>query len=66
MHTYKYTYKILISVLKPFSFKMSYPKIIYKIHRCELEARKKILLVDETKDSMPDSSLFLESFCSLQ
>ena len=43
---------------------MSYPKIIYKIQRCELEARKKILLVDETKDSMPDSSFNLFVACN--
>ena len=64
MHTYKYTHKILISILKPFSFKMSYQKIIYKIHRCELEAGKKNLLVDETKDSMPDSSFNLFVACN--
>ena len=63
MHTYKYTHKILISILKPFSFKMSYHKIIYKIHWCELETGKKSLLVDETKDSMPDSSFNLFVAC---
>ena len=42
---------------------MSYQKIIYNIHRRELEAGKTILLVDETKDSMPDSSFNLFVAC---